>query len=197
MLLPLLSETEAETIFAPHQIMISKCHHEALAKFNLTISSYPGTFNKRTKSTMFHNILINEISDAFQKKVDVTVIHKYSSIYVVFSNRAAARFKKLNKKGLPSNHASVRNDAIINQQCCLVFDEFPTMTYIDIGYTLDSTGTEFEILKISCRKNKQEVWSLPLIADSTNEKLFSFGEANVEKQTSENESQKLKLRKKI
>lgn len=87
-------------------------------------------------------------------------MRKYSLIPINLWTNIKARFKKLNGKGLPSNHTSRRNDSIIAQQLELTFEDYPPIARIDVGYNMDATGTQYDLLKVICRKNNDILWDL-------------------------------------
>lgn len=152
----LLSAKEDITEYLPR---FKKCYEVAIEQYTTTLDSYNGLWTKRSKAIIFQNIIINEIKSEFSED-DVSIIEKHESLQLILNNYISARFKKLNEKGLPSNHRSSRNDAIISQQLTFGFKDFPQIAFIDVGYILDMTGAQFELLKIICRKNNDILWDL-------------------------------------
>lgn len=185
----------AEEEIKPFLTIFKECYAQAIIKYNDCLNFFAEPIYNRTKAIQFQNIIVNRVKQAFSGMDNVIIIEKYESISLVINNYISARFKKFNGNGLPSNHRSKRNDAIIAQQLELGFLDYPPIARIDVGYAMDVTGTNYELLKVICRKNNEILWDLYF--NDTNE-----GESNndiVIKGTpttpTPNEGQRIKINK--
>lgn len=151
---------QAEEEIKPYLVLFKECYEKAIVKYNAFRSFFTEPMYNRTKAINFHNIIVNEIKAAFSQVEEAQIIEKYESISLVLKNHISARFKKLNGNGLPSNHVSGRNNAIIAQQIEILFLDYPPIARVDVGYTMDITGTNYELLKVVCRKDKEILWDL-------------------------------------
>lgn len=150
----------AEEEIKPFLSIFKRCYEKAIDKYNDWLDSFAAPAYNRTRAIIFQNIIVNEIKATFFDMPNVQIKEKYESISLVINNHISARFKKLNRKGFPSNHRSKRNDSIIGQQLLLTFDNYPPIARIDVGYNLDATGMNFDLLKVICRKNDEVLWDL-------------------------------------
>ena len=164
----------AEEEIKPYLSIFKECYEQAIVKFNALLNIFAAPMYNRTKAINFQNIIVNEIKQACSEMDGVNIIEKYESISLVINNHISARFKKLNAKGLPSNHRSNRNDAIIGQQMEIGFTDYPPIARIDVGYKMDATECDYELLKVICRKNNEILWDL------------YFHDANEDKETGSN-----------
>jgi hypothetical protein len=151
---------EAENDIKPYLAVFKSCYEGAIIKYNRILAVYAEPMYNRTKAINFQNIIVNEIKSAFFSIDNTSIVEKYESISLIINNYISARFKKLNKQGLPNNHKSNRNDSIISQQLQLGFVDYPPLAWIDIGYALDISGMSFDILKVVCRKDGDIIWDL-------------------------------------
>jgi hypothetical protein len=151
---------KAEEEIKPYLSLFKICYENAIEKYNHWLDFFAAPSYNRTKAITFHNIIVNEIKRLFYDMPGVQIIEKYESISMVINNHISARFKKFNKKGLPSNHKSIRNDSIISQQLEITFEEYPPIARIDVGYNMDATGMNYDLLKVICRKNDDIIWDL-------------------------------------
>ena len=87
---------------------------------------------------------------------------KYQSLQIIFGGQLVGRIKKVNKHDLCCNAKTQRNQLILAQHNTLFGDlaDFPSITYIDITYRIDSAWTEFEKLTIVCRLFDDVKWRL-------------------------------------
>lgn len=150
----------AEEEIKPYLAIFKECYERAIVKYNGLLDYLSEPLYNRTKAINFQNIIVNEIKSAFSDSEDTVISEKYESISLVINNHISARFKKFNEKGLPSNHRSRRNDSIIAQQLELGFVDYPPIARVDVGYSMDITGTNFELLKVICRQNNEIIWDL-------------------------------------
>lgn len=150
----------AEEAIKPYLITFKECYTKAIVKYNAFLDFFAAPLYNRTKAIIFQNIIVNEIKQAVSNMAEISIFEKYESISLIIDNHISARFKKLNEKGLPSNHHSIRNDAIVSQQLEIGFLEYPPIARIDVGYNMDVTGTNYELLKVICRKNNEILWDL-------------------------------------
>jgi hypothetical protein len=150
----------AEEEIKPFLSLFKECYEKAIEKYNAFLSSFAAPLYNRTRAIVFQNIIVNEIISAFSGMPNVNIVEKYESISLVLNNHISARFKKLNKKGLPSNHRSHRNNALIAQQLEISYLEYPPIARVDVCYDLDATGMQYDLLKVMCRKNNQIIWDL-------------------------------------
>jgi hypothetical protein len=150
----------AEEEIKPYLAIFKGCYERSIEQYHMLLNAYRKPFYNRTKAINFQNIIVNEIKEAFEEMGGVFIVEKYESISLVINNHISARFKKFNAKGLPSNHQSGRNDSIIAQQLTLGFLDYPPIAWIDVGYSLDATGTQYDFLKIICRRNQEIIWDL-------------------------------------
>jgi hypothetical protein len=140
--------------------LFKECYEKAIEKYNRLLDFFKDPMYNRTKAINFQNIIVNQIKDTFSEIPETEIIEKYESISLLIKGYIAARFKKFNGKGFPSNHRSGRNDAIIAQQLEIGYKEYPPIARIDIGYTWNATGTDYEFLKVICRKDDDVLWDL-------------------------------------
>src|ERR1043165_3595140 len=110
-----VSQRQAEEEIKPYLPLFKQCYEEAIIKYAKILTAYPEPLFQRTKAINFQNIIVNEIKRAFSSLENCRIIEKYESISLLINDYISARFKKLNKKGFPSNHRSGRNDLIIAQ----------------------------------------------------------------------------------
>lgn len=150
----------AEEEIKPFLSIFKGCYERAIKQYHVILNAYKKPFYNRTKAINFQNIIVNEIKEAFEGMEGVHIIEKYESISLVINNHISARFKKFNAKGFPSNHQSNRNDAIISQQLTLGFVDYPPIAWVDVGYAMDATGTQYDLLKVICRKKDNILWDL-------------------------------------
>ena len=150
----------AEDVIKPYLSKFKACYSQAIEKYNAVLNNFADPMYNRTKAINFQNIIVNLIKAAFAENDNVVIKEKYESITVVIDSHVCARFKKLNAKGFPSNAKTSRNDAIVAQQMTLGFSDYPPIARVDVGYKLDPTGTDYELLKVVCRKNKKVIWDL-------------------------------------
>lgn len=150
----------AEDEIKPYLIIFKGCYERAIVNYNALLNFIGRPLYNRTKAINFQDIIVNEIKEAFSNDENTTIIEKYESISLVINNHISARFKKFNTKGMPSNHRSGRNDAIISQQLELGFVDYPPIARIDVGYNMDITGTGYELLKVMCRRYNDVIWDL-------------------------------------
>ena len=154
------SLVNAEETIKPYLSIFKGCYDEAIKKYNSLLNFFADPMYNRTKAINFQNIIVNLIKEALSENENVVIIEKYESITVVIDNHTCARFKKLNAKGFPSNFRTPRNSAIISQQLEFGFVDMPPIARVDVGYKLDETGTDYELLKVSCRRGKTIIWDL-------------------------------------
>jgi hypothetical protein len=83
---------------------------------------------------------------------------------IILSNKIALRIKKLdrNKKSRNNNTRQTRSFLWQNLELDLL-DEVPT--YCDLGYQLDSTGTQIKLISIVCRLGKAVAWEYKITSD--------------------------------
>jgi hypothetical protein len=154
------SLVSAEEEIKPYLSDFRECYQSAIEKYNDWLDSFAAPAYNRTRAIIFQNIIVNEIKERFFEMPNVRITEKYESISLIINDHISARFKKLNKKGFPSNHRSRRNDSIIAQQMEITFAEYPPIARIDVGYNFDSAGMNFNMLKIMCRKDDDIIWDL-------------------------------------
>jgi len=112
---------------------------------------------------LLHSIAIEKAEIYLKDAPGVYLKKKYSSLQIVFENRLVGRFKKVDKNNMSRNAKSNRNDSILAQQPTLfsgISNEMPRITYIDLGYKIDSIWSEFERLVVVCRLNDQILWKI-------------------------------------
>jgi len=151
---------------APKEIGLSVLHPffptfdkvmlEALEETNRAMSSVSVAVNKRSRCSLLHNIAYEKIKQELAGHPDIRIIEKYESIQIVFSKKLVGRIKKLNKDNFSSNIPTNRNNSIIGQQLSFFPDE--ELTYIDLGYKIDPTWTEYDNLVVVCRLNNNIKW---------------------------------------
>jgi len=160
----LLSEIEATEILQPHLATLKRVMDESLEDLNKALSVLSENANNRAKSSLLHSIAVEKAKKYFDKIQDVRIKSKYQSIQIIFSNKLIGRIKKVNKDNLSTNAKSSRNDAIVGQQISLFSELMPdlvqTATFIDLGYRLDETGSDFDRLRIICRYNDAIEWNI-------------------------------------
>jgi hypothetical protein len=150
----------AEEAIKPYLSIFKDCYGKAIKKYNSVLDNFSQPMYNRTKAVNFQNIIVNLIKEALTDYENVVIKEKYESITVVINNHTCARFKKLNAKGFPSNVRTVRNSAIESQQLQIGYIDMPPIARVDVGYKLDATGTDYEMLKVICRKGKKIIWDL-------------------------------------
>jgi hypothetical protein len=164
----------AETHLTPILPTFKKIYDLSLSKMNYILSLSDETFSKRTKATMFHNIIMNKAKEILPE-TNIKVVEKYESLVLTIGNTFIARFKKLNDSGFPSNIKTKRNTNIICQQYSL-FQDIQNSTFVDIGYQINSTWTEFTSLRILCRNKNEINFILPFNLLEDNNYELSFKE---------------------
>lgn len=172
----LKKEQGQEIITKELQQLLIEIYAKSLRDLNAVMDSCQQTLNSRSKPTLLHNFLINEAKIYFADMENVSITEKYNSIIVVITKNkesVAGRFKKLNKKGLTSNAVTKRNQNILSQQYEMAFEDMPRPTFVDIGYSINETWTNFESVKILCKVNNNPLWEIGLF-DTDDSKIKSI-----------------------
>lgn len=164
----LISKEDAYEILKGHLQTINSTMSEALDSLNITLLASDETLSKSVKAQMFHGVCTTKIKKAFSKIECVQIIEKYNSLSLIFNQQVVARVKKINKNDLSSGNTTKRSNQIADQTYKL-FPEIKDFTFVDLGYNVDLTWTEFEKLTVVCRLKKDIQWRIP------------FGEIEVEK----------------
>lgn len=185
----ILKEHSAKEILEPYLEIIQNIYLESLADLNTVLIATTQTFNKRNRSGIIHNFAINLTKKYLGEDPNITLIEKYSSIQIVFNNATplVARYKKINKRKLSSNVSTIRSNSINNQISLFPMD----VTYIDFGYRMNDTNTEFETLKVVCRVGNNIVWDFDI--NGAADALKTVTKEKVDATTREKETQ-LKLK---
>lgn len=71
---------KAEDEIKPYLLDLKNCYERTIAKYNIIIGSYNDQWLKRTKASVFQNVIINEIKLTFLGKPGIVIIEKYESI---------------------------------------------------------------------------------------------------------------------
>ncbi|PCJ63936.1 MAG: hypothetical protein COA58_15000 [Bacteroidetes bacterium] len=153
----LQSSEQAYSTLEPYFEDINNTYNEALKEMNKMLSATNTLLNARAKSNLLHALAMSAAKKYFSDYKDIKLKEEYSTMEVVFKGEQAivARFKKVNKQNLSSNITTRRSNAI-NLQYSL----FPySVTYVDIGYRLDESETEFEAIVLVCRRGQTVLWS--------------------------------------
>lgn len=167
----ILQKTEGRELIKPFSDALMRIHSNALIKLNNVMDTCGQPLNSRSKPTLFHDFIVHEAKVHFSELENITITEKYNSIILVITKndcRLAGRFKKFNKKGMPSNINTSRNNNIVSQQYEIEFAELQSPTFVDIGYSINESWTEFNSVKVVCRVNKNLKWELNLSASNNN-----------------------------
>lgn len=159
----LKTEAEAKKILKPYEELIQKIYYESLYSLNGMLEATTEHVNKRNRSGLLHNFAVNKTKEYLKDDKNVTIVEKYSSVQVIFNLESplVARYKKVNKKLMSSNVSTKRSNRISNQ-----LSLFPhNITYIDFGYRLDETNTDFEELVVVCRMGNEIIWDYKLVSE--------------------------------
>ena len=133
------------------------CYLRTLAQFQVVAFSFYGSMNKRAKPTVFHNLLVNYIMAEFHDDKNIKFYPSHETLIIVIDDLIALRFKKLDEKGQPRNKKSDRNDQLVAQDYTL-FEDVPSITLLDFGYSINETWTEFEYISVACNLNGISLW---------------------------------------
>jgi hypothetical protein len=153
----LATEAEAQGILKPHLDTLKTIMFEALEALNRSIGASGESPNNRAKCSWFHSIAIEKAKKYFKDAKGISMFTKYQSLQIVFAGQLVGRIKKVNKNNLSTNAKSNRNQRILNQQS--LFPDFPTITFIEIAYKIDTAWAEFEKLNIVCRLFDKIQWA--------------------------------------
>ncbi len=157
----LTTESSAKEILDPYLDIISQIYREALEDLTKAKSATTQIFNKRSQSTLLHNFAMNLAKKYLSDESGIHILEKYSSIQIIFSadSPLVARFKKINKENVSSNISTNRSNSINNQ-----LSLWPSLnvTYIEFGYRMNKTNTDYETLAVVCRIGNEIVWTFDL-----------------------------------
>ncbi|MEX0595596.1 MAG: hypothetical protein WD512_03775 [Candidatus Paceibacterota bacterium] len=114
---------------------------------------------KRTKANIIRDFILQEIKKlnfnglkvhhANQNKEDLAII--------LLEKKIALRIKKIDKNRKSRNNKTQQTKSFLGQTLELdLLDVVPT--YCDLGYKLDKTGTNIEIVTVVCRLGKVVMW---------------------------------------
>jgi hypothetical protein len=154
----LVTENEAKSILEPHLAALKTIMVESLEGLNRAIGAAGESVNNRGKCALFHSIAIEKAQRYFKGNKDIVITSKYQTIQVIFSGKIVGRIKKVNKRDLCANAKTVRNQSILDQRPDLF--GFRQMTFVDIGYRIQGTWTEFERLLVICRVYDDVIWRI-------------------------------------
>jgi hypothetical protein len=164
-----LSQKETEEILRPHFPILSKIMTESLEDLNKALSILTENTNNRAKSALLHSIAIEKAKKYFDSIKEVSIKCKYQSIQIVFANKIVGRIKKINKDNLSANAKTKRNDAILSHQTSLfdgmVLSQLAPSVFVDLGYNINETGSEYNKLNIVCRNSKEVEWYFSFKSD--------------------------------
>lgn len=162
-------------LLTPHLLFLEQCASQGLQLLNGVLNHYPQSYYQRTKATLLHNMVVNEIKNSphFSSNIDVAFHERFETLYVVIGNQISIRFKKLNEMGMAANISTARNDSIMSQQLSFEFSEYPNLIWVDFGYRIDKSWTSFESLEIVCRRNDQTIWTIPISITEKNENVIT------------------------
>jgi len=158
-----LQEVDAHELLEPYLLQFQQCYDEALQQLNQIILTYPHLNHARTRATMMHNLVVSLIKERLSNDAAVHIITKYESITVVIGNSVYGRFKKINRRGISSNIRTRRNEAILQQQLEIPFANVPAAANVDIGYVIDPMWTEFDDLRVVCRRGGNVLWEFSFV----------------------------------
>jgi hypothetical protein len=91
-------------------------------------------------------------------------LHSHNSHWFNFHDLIYLRFKKLGDDLRPSNLKTKRISGI---GCQAEIPGFPNKpTFVEAGYILDKTSSEFQDIYIICWSNDQKVWEINLVKEA-------------------------------
>jgi len=106
-----------------------------------------------------HSIAIEKAKRYFKDTPDIIIKSKYQSIQIVFNQQLVGRVKKINKDKLSQNATTKRNKNILSHQLSL-FPDLPQLTFIDFGYEILQTWSDYDRLMVVCRFNNKIEWHI-------------------------------------
>lgn len=137
-----------------------ECYERALFSLNGTMDTSAQTFYARSKATLLHNFVNNELKNELGTDSNVKIFTDYESVLLCIDGKLTFRFKKLNDVGMPCNIKTSRNDGFLDQQPFLFGEEeMPTISHLDVGYTVNATWTEFQSMMLLYIVNENIIWS--------------------------------------
>lgn len=157
-----LQEDEAKEILTPYLGKVERIYNESLENLNAFLESVGQDINKRNRSGLLHNFAVNGAKKYLGEDAEVVLSEKYSTLQIRFKGDKPiiARFKKVNKKKLSNNVSTFRSNSISMQGS--LFPHFESPTYLDFGYRMNATNTEYDALMVVCRNGKDVLWSFEL-----------------------------------
>lgn len=160
-IMKLITINEAQQHLDPYLTRFGDCYYRTLNHFQIVASAFNGPMNKRTKPTIFHNLLLNEITGEFGRENNIKFFPEFETLTSVINDRIATRFKKLDENRQPSNKETARNNALVSQQGSLFSDSL-TITLLDFGYSINESWTDFNFISVGCNLNGVSVWSISI-----------------------------------
>ena len=138
----------------PYLEGFSICYKQALSDLNNVLDNYPDHIYGRSKATLLHNFVVNEIKKRFDPKHNpsVKILEKHETIKLVINNKLVIRFKKLNQYGYSSNVVTTANDHFIQQQLSFEHPDFKRPVGLEIGYNIEDSWSEFNSIDVVYRK---------------------------------------------
>lgn len=185
----ILSQQEASKVLEPHLPTIRKCMLEALDDLNKAMSVISESLNNRAKCSTLHSIATEKAKRYFKDTPGIIVKSKYQSIQIVFNQLLVGRIKKVNSDKMSQNAKTIRNTNILTHQLSL-FPDIPQLTFIDLGYNVIPTWSEFDKLLVVCRFNDKIEWHIDYKETAIVKSITS-----VEIQTPKPKEEQIKIKK--
>ena len=180
----LLQRQDAYNILEHHLAGLKNIFSESLEELNRALNQITVPVNKRGKTSTLHSICVSKIKLHYEGNPDIIIKEKYESIQIVFDKKIVGRVKKIDNKNLSKNATSKRNNNILSQQLS-IFPE-ADLTFVDFGYIIDPTWTDYDNLIVVCRINDTIAWQIPF---KTTESIRTVETIQTEIQPIETETQ--------
>ena len=154
----LLTETEAKELLAP----FLNDFREAVEQGWNAWTSNPAriTASKRTRASLIHDEITNQLERAFDNHDRVRVKRRDNSLQVSVDGLAIIRVKKLHRRGLGTS--GILTNARINFLAQLGDLAGTPITNLVLGYRLDELEVGIEQIYLTCPLGRSNLWVIDL-----------------------------------
>ena len=163
----------AREVLRPHFERLQKCYDEAFEKLRKHLAITPD-MTERSKANIVRDSVVSSVKEKFSSVPGFQIVQENKNseglVLLLIEDTIAIRFKKLtlDKEGFTvSNNPTEQSRNLINQQLELSNgDETVQPIYVNAGYVLNKTGTNYSSLHLVCHHGEQVAWDLIIDAEN-------------------------------
>lgn len=156
----MVSVEEAQGVLKEHEEVIAEIVYGAWDDWK---SKSPAMFAepyRRTSRVVVYNLIAERVKQVFgdREKEGIRVLEAHESVFVLFGDEIAVRFKKLDEDLQPSN---IRTSRQMELDMQLPLPEVPNCSRLIVGYVPDAVEEDI-LVYVTCRENGRNVWDYSL-----------------------------------